>query len=194
MVIFELDNKKALNSFTEIKRIMIAAKSWKITSRIEITVLDGKIQLVGQGFVKEVEAFTTGSCKLVIPVLHWFEIINMSREKILKVVVTEGEAMVNKVTVRVQTTFFETDKILKSIPLPANPAAIDYLILEYKGFTEDELQFNSVHTKIPRAKREFEECIRKAALLLRPFRISKTELREMVLQKMREKEKIDFNI
>jgi hypothetical protein len=58
----------------------------------------------------------------------------------------------------------------------------------------DELQFNNVADKIPKAKKEFEACIRKAALILHPFRISKTELQEMVLKKLREREKIDFEI
>lgn len=42
---------------------MHVSKTWKLTSSIEITVLDGKIQLVGQGFVKELDALTTGTCK-----------------------------------------------------------------------------------------------------------------------------------
>lgn len=47
----------------EIKNLMHVSKTWKLTSSIEITVLDGKIQLVGQGFVKELDALTTGTCK-----------------------------------------------------------------------------------------------------------------------------------
>ena len=99
MVIFELSAKEAQQTFKEIKRILTAAKAWKITARIEITVLDGKIQLVGSGFIKEINALTTGSCKPTIPALHWYELVTMSLEKMLKVVVTEGEAMVGKVSV-----------------------------------------------------------------------------------------------
>jgi hypothetical protein len=51
-----------------------------------------------------------------------------------------------------------------------------------------------VATKIPKAKKEFEACIRKAALILHPFRISNSEFREIVLKKLREREKIDFKI
>lgn len=194
MIIVELNTKKALQTFTQIKKIMTAAKSWKLATRIEITVLDGKIQLVGQGFVKELEAVTTCSCKLVVPVMHWFEIIKMSKEKITKIVVTEGEAMVGRVTVNVPTTFFDTDQILRSIPLAANPKAIDYWKLEYQGYTQEELEFNQLKSKILWAKIEFENCIELAAANLNPFRISREELREMVLQKLREKEKIDFEI
>lgn len=192
MVIFELSAKEAQQTFKEIKRILTAAKAWKITTRIEITVLDGKIQLVGSGFIKEINAMTTGSCKLTIPVLHWYELVTMSTDKILKVVVTEGEAMVGKVSVRVLTTFFETDKILRSISLPANPKAIDYWKLEYQGYTPEEIQFNGLDSKIKWAKREFEECIDLAAMNLNPFRITKAELREMILKRLREKEKIEL--
>jgi len=192
MVIIELNRKKALRTFTEIKRIITAAKSWKLTTRIEITVLDGKIQLVGHGFVIEVEAVTTGSCKMVIPVMHWFEIIKMSKVKVLKIVITEGEAMIGKVTVNVLTTFFETDRILRSISLAANPKAIDYWKLEYLGYTQEELEFNDLESKILSAKIEFEHCIDLANANLNPFRITREELREIVLQKLREKEKMDF--
>jgi hypothetical protein len=192
MVIFELSPKEAQQTFKEIKRILTAAKSWKITRRIEITVLDGKVQLVGFGFIKEMNALTTGSCKLTIPVLHWYELVTMSTDKVLKVVVTDGEAMVGKVSVRVQTTFFETDKILRSITLPANPKAIDYWKLEYQGYTPEEIQFNGLESKISWSKREFEECIGLAAMNLNPFRITKDELREMILNRLREKEKVEF--
>jgi hypothetical protein len=194
MVIFEIDTKEAKKVFLEIKNLMRVSKTWKLTSSIEITVLDGKIQLVGQGFVKELEASTTGTCKLVVRALYWFDLVDMTQDKIFKVVVTDGEAMVRTVTVPVQTTFFETDQILRSIPLPANPESIDYWKLEYQEYTVDELQFNNVATKIPKAKKEFEACIRKAALILHPFRISETELREIVLNKLREREKIDFRV
>lgn len=60
------------------------------TTRIEITVLDGTIQFVGPGFVWNLDALTTGSCKLVGPVMRWFDFIQTSQEKILKIVVTEG--------------------------------------------------------------------------------------------------------
>lgn len=194
MVIFEIDTKQTQKTFMEIKRILTAAKSWKITTRIEITVLDGKVQLVGQGFVLELDALTTGSCKLVVPVVHWFEFVKMTTEKILKVVVTQGEAMIGKVSVRVPTTFFISDKILRSILLPANPKAIDYWKLEYQGYSKEELQFNGVDAKIERAKKDFERAITDAAFYLNQFRISKAEIREMVLERMKEKEKIQFNL
>ena len=192
MVIFEIDTKEVQKTFKEIKKILTAAKFWKITSRTEITVVDGKIQLVGFGYIKEINAETTGSCKLTVPVLHWYELVTMNTEKMLKVVVTDGEAMVGKVSVRVKTTFFETDQILRSIVLPANPKAIDYWKLEYQGYTLEEIQFNGLESKIAWAKREFEECIGLAAMNLNPFRITKAELREMILNRLREKEKMGF--
>jgi hypothetical protein len=135
------------NSRVEIKKVLTAAKNWKITARMEITVMDGGIQLVGEGFVKTLDALTTGSCKMVIPIRHWFDLITMTTEKVLKVVVTEGEAMVGKVTVNVLTTFFETDRILRCISLPANPKTLDYLMLDYQDYTKEELRFNCVLEK-----------------------------------------------
>jgi hypothetical protein len=194
MVIVELNTKKALQTFVQIKKIMTAAKSWRISNRIEITVLDGRIQLVGRGFVRTLDANTTGSCKLVVPVVHWFELVNMSQEKTLKIVITDGEAMVGRVTVNVETTFFENDRILRSIPLPANPKAIDYWKLEYQDYTQEELEFNQLASKIEWAKQEFDERIGSAAYSLSSFRISKKELKEIILQRIREKEKVNFQI
>jgi hypothetical protein len=187
MVIFELDTKQTQKTFTEIKRILTAVKSWKIATRIEITVLDGKVQLVGQGFVLELDALTTGSCKLVVPAHHWYELVKTSSNPVLKVVVSEGEAMVGKVSVRVQTAFFETDKILRSIILPANPKAIDYWKLQFQGYSHEELEFNGLVGRIEKSKKELDQSIKLAALKLSPFRISEEDIRDLVLSRIREK-------
>lgn len=187
MVIFELDAKQALKTFTEIKKILGAARLWKISTRIEITVLDGQIKLVGNGFTLTIESLTTGTCKLVVPVLHWFEMVKMTTTPRIKVVVTDGEAMVGKVSVKVQTTFFETDKILRSILLPANPKPIDFWKLQFQGYTTEEILFNRLIVDIELANKELNKSIRQAAKLFTGFRISEEELREMVLQKISEK-------
>ncbi len=193
MVIFELSAKEAQQTFTEIKKILSGVKLWKITTRIEITVKNGQIQLVGLGFTKVISSLTTGSCKLIIPVYHWFDLIMMSNEKPIKVVVTEGEAMVGRVSVKVQTTFFETDKILKSIILPVNPKPIDFWELQYQGYTKEELEFNQVIAQIELANKELERAFKKASPLFTGFRITGKELRELVLNRIREKEKVNFS-
>ena len=194
MVIFELSAKEAQQTFTEIKKILSGVKLWKITTRIEITVKNGQIQLVGLGFTKVISSLTTGSCKLIIPVYHWFDLIMMSKEKSIKVVVTEGEAMVGKVSVKVLTTFFETDKILKSITLPVNPKPIDFWKLQYQGYTKEELEFNQVIAQIDLANKELERAFKKASPLFKGFRITGKELRELVLNRIKEKEKVNFEI
>jgi len=194
MVIFELSAKEAQQTFTEIKKILSGVKLWKITTRIEITVKNGQIQLVGLGFTKVISSLTTGSCKLIIPVYHWFDLIMMSKEKSIKVVVTEGEAMVGSVSVRVQTTFFETDKILRSIILPINPKPIDFWKLQFQGYTKEELEFNQVIAQIDLANKELERAFKKASPLFNGFRITGKELRELVLNRIKEKEKVNFEI
>jgi len=194
MVIFELSAKEAQQTFTEIKKILSGVKLWKITTRIEITVKNGQIQLVGLGFTKVISSLTTGSCKLIIPVYHWFDLIMMSKEKSIKVVVSEGEAMVGSVSVRVQTTFFETDKILRSIILPINPKPIDFWKLQFQGYTKEELEFNQVIAQIDLANKELERAFKKASPLFNGFRITGKELRELVLNRIKEKEKVNFEI
>lgn len=194
MVIFELSAKEAQQTFKEIKQILSGVKLWKITTRIEITVKDGQIQLVGLGFTKVINSLTTGSCKLVVPVVHWFELIKMSREKTIKIVVTEGEAMAGKVSVKVQTSFFDTDKSLKSIILPVNPKPIDFWKLQYQGYTKEELEFNQVIAQIESANKELERAFKKASPLFTGFRITGKELREIVLKLVSEKEKINFKV
>lgn len=175
MVIFELDAKQAQKTFTEIKKILSASKLWKISTRTEITVTDGQIQRVGQGFTLTLESFTTGTCKLVVPIFHWFELVKMTTESKIKVVVTEGEARVGRVSVKVQTTFFETDKIPRSILLPSNPKPIDFWKLQYQGYTQEELVFNKLIVQIELANKELNKSIRQAAELFKGFRISEME-------------------
>jgi hypothetical protein len=194
MVIFELKTKETQLVFKEIKKFFSTAKSWKTTTTIELTIIDGLVQVVGTGFTRELKALTTGSCKLIVPVIHWYELFQSTSSPIIKIVVSEGEAMVGKVTVRVRTTFFENDKILRSIQLPANPKAIDYLKLAYQDYTKEELQFNLLEAKVEWSKKELDDCIRLAAINLNPFRISKEEVREMVMKRLREREKINFEL
>lgn len=192
MVIFEVNTKEAQQTFQEIKKILSTSKLWKITTRVEITVKDGQIQLVGLGFTKVISSLTTGSCKLVIPVFHWFELVKMATQPTIKVVVSEGEAMVGKVSVKVLTTFFETDKILKSITLPVNPKPIDFWKLQYQGYTKEELEFNQVIAQIDLANKELERAFKKASPLFTGFGITGKELRELILDRIREKEKMSF--
>ncbi|MFC0263293.1 hypothetical protein [Fontibacter flavus] len=53
---------------------------------------------------------------------------------------------------------------------------------------------NGVDSKIIQAKKDFEESIRLAAMNLSQFRISKQELKELVLKRMREREKVGFKV
>lgn len=193
MVIFELNTKEVKDTFKRIKKLLGASKSWKISTRIELTILDGLVQFVGNGFVMELKASTTGSCKLVASVMHWNELAQTCTAPVFRVVVTEGEAMVGRVTVIAQTTFFETDKILRSIQLPTAPKPIDYLKLAYQGYSKEELQFNAVDKKIADARGELATCIAKVASDLKPFRFSHAEVREMIMARLREREKFNFD-
>ena len=45
---------------------------------------------------------------------------------------------------KVETTFFETDKILRSIKMPINYTDWHLLRLENEGYTPEELEFNKL--------------------------------------------------
>jgi hypothetical protein len=90
---------------------------------IDLTVLDGIIQLVGNGFIRALSVFKTGSCKINLPVIYGYELFNTTQTPKIRIVITDGEAMVGRVTVKVRTTFFESDKILRSIKLLDRPKA-----------------------------------------------------------------------
>lgn len=194
MVIFEIKTSEVKKAFLEIKKLLRVSNNWKLTTRVELTVLDGIVQIVGFGFIKKLESQTTGSCKLVVPIIHWYELAQTTTDPVFKVVVTDGEAMVGRVTVNVQTTFFETDKILRSINLPSNPKAIDYLKLAYQGYSDEELQFNALEDKVQEAKDQLDKAIAKVARELAPFRFGKMEIKDLILKKLSEREKIDLKL
>jgi hypothetical protein len=148
MVLFEVKTNEAEQLFKETKKFLTHSKSWKLSTKIELTVFDGLVQIVGYRLIRQLETLIAGTCKLVVPINHWNELIQNSNTPTVKIVVSEGEAMVGRVTVKVATTFFKTDKILRSIQIPAPTKSIDFLKLEYQDYTKEELQFNQMDEKI----------------------------------------------
>ncbi|MBP7397285.1 MAG: hypothetical protein KA933_10015 [Flavobacterium sp.] len=85
---------------------------------------------------------------------------------------------------KVETTFFETDKILRSIKMPINYTDWHLLRLENEGYTPEELEFNKLDYQVYCAKRNLKSNIHKTVELLNLYGINKKEIEEFVNKKL----------
>jgi hypothetical protein len=91
---------------------------------------------------------------------------------------------INTLTINAQTTFFEDDTILRSIKLPVNYTDAFLLKLENQGYTEEELTFNRMGTKILMAKRRKISNIQNALYYLETYGINYAELEKIINDKL----------
>lgn len=114
----------------------------------EITVTDGKVKFAVPGAIFPVECITQGTCKTAVHFLHFYRIIKDLKIKEVKIIITKDNIQIHNVTISANTTFFENDKILRTIQLPMNYNDTDLLRLLNEGYTKEELEFNKLTSKI----------------------------------------------
>lgn len=93
---------------------------------------------------------------------------------------SEGSAKINRVTINAKTTFFENDRILRTIQLPINFTDADLLGLSLEGYTMEELDFNDLLKLINEAEVKLKEKIKQAQLLLKPYGVTYDALEKIV--------------
>jgi hypothetical protein len=87
-------------------------------------------------------------------------------------------------SVRVQTTFFENDSILRSINLPINYSELHLLQLDHKGFTEEEIDFNKLEFELYDAKKYLKLNIIKAIDILGVYGVTIKEIEDLIQSKI----------
>ena len=84
-----------------------------------------------------------------------------------------------------QSTFFETDMILRSIKLPMNYSDYHLVQLENRGFTQEEIDFNGLEFQLHHAKKNLKSNIRKTRELLKVYGVSVIEIEELLNKKIK---------
>lgn len=94
------------------------------------------------------ECITQGTCKTAVHFLHFFRIIKDLKIKEVKIIITKDNIQIHDVIISANITFFENDKILRTIQLPMNYNDTDLLGLLSEVYTMEELDFNNLTFKI----------------------------------------------
>jgi hypothetical protein len=89
--------------------------------------------------------------------LHFFDIIKSIKKSTVEIIIKENEISIDITTINAKTTFFENDRILRTIVLPMNYTDDDLIKLLKEGYTKEELSFNNFTKKINEALRRKEK-------------------------------------
>ena len=181
---FTIEKKVLLKTLTEISKIINKIPNSKNSGILELTITDGKLTLIIPGAKHILDCVTKSSAKVSISLFYYLDIINSQRETKIHCIITDNTIEVKGLLVKAQTTFFETDSILRSIKMPLNYTDFHLLKLEKEGYTEEEIKFNELNLDIRRAKKTLASNILKTINLLNVYGVNKKDIKEIVYKKI----------
>lgn len=146
-VIFRVLQKELFNALKQLQKVEKSAKKKKST--LEVTIVDGYMQLLIPGIQLQLSADTIGSAKFTVSLSYFVDIIKAEQNGTLHFTLSENALNLRVFTFSVHTTFFQNDSILRSINLPLNYVERDIakLYLSEK-YTEEEIKFNKLDQQV----------------------------------------------
>jgi hypothetical protein len=181
---FTIKKSVLIKTLTEISKIVSKIRNSRNSGVLEMTITDGKLTLIVPGAKHELDCETISSAKVSISLFYYLDIIKSQRETTIHCIITDNTIEVKGLLVSAQTTFFETDRILRSIKMPLNYTDFHLLKLEKEGYTEEEIEFNDLNFDIRRAKKTLAKNILKTLDLLNVYGVNKKEIKELVYNKI----------
>jgi|ERR1017187_3122180 hypothetical protein len=188
-VIIKTKTKDLLQVLKMVKGAVRGKSVKALSTTCEITVTDGKATFAVPGAIFTLECITEGTCKATIPFNHFMQIIQDTKVSDFEIIITKGNMKIGNVTIHAQTTFFATDRILRTIHLPINYTDGDLLRLSEEGYTWEELKFNKLTAQIHQAEENLQSNIIQAYKKIKQYGITHDELEKMVLSKLYPKSK-----
>lgn len=152
----------------------------------EITVTTNQIRLVIPGATHALSCIeTSGTCKFTIPFVYFYKIIQDHDKTNFEAIIEPSSLKLStKTSIDVRTTFFDDDKILRSIDLPFNHSPKDILYLVDKH-TIEELLFNRQSKNIMNTIYNIDRDVRNAYKLLKKYEVTEQELMDLVERKLK---------
>ena len=181
---FTIEKNAILTELKAMKKITGRASKKNKEIALEFTVTDGQLKLVIPGNIVFLECLTSSSVKASVPFYYFFDIIESDKEDRICVTITKETMQINNLTINTQTTFFEDDKILRSIKLPVNYDDSFLLKLENQGYTNEELTFNNLGAKVLMAKRRKNNNLQNALYYIETYGIKYNDLEKIVNEKL----------
>ena len=156
----------------------------KMNIVLELTITNNLLTLVIPGIKLAMKCETKRTAKATIGLYYFKDIIENSNSSKIECIVTDNEMKIGSAIFKCQTTFFETDSILRSIKLPINYTDYHVLQLENKGYTIEELRFNELEFVVYQAKKNLKKNIAFAKEVLGVYGFTTKELEELINKKI----------
>ena len=186
---FRVLKNELYNVLKQMERVEKSAK--KKLSTLEVTIIDNYLQLAIPGIQLNINAATKGSAKFTVRLWYFADIIKAEQDNTLHIELTENRLGLRALSFPVMTTFFETDRILRSINLPLNYTDLDLAKLFLSGkYTDEEILFNNLDKEAGDAMRKAKTDIGKIVLLMKKYGFNKKEVEELILNKLKEESKL----
>ena len=185
MVTFIVPKLELLQNLKTFK-VLKTKKAKALKLNCEITVTEGRVTVVLPGVEFYMLCKTNGgAAKISIPYFYFLDIVKNLKEKEAEFKVNQGEITLGILTFNAQTWFFSDDTILRSIQLPVNYTDADILRLRNGKYTQEELDFNKMDSKINQAEENLKSNIFNAYRRLRVYGVSHEELEKLVHGKLK---------
>lgn len=142
----------------------------KKNTTLEVTIVNGFIQLVIPGVHLQIKTLNNGTAKFTIGLAYFTDVVNSEKDKDLNFILAENQLKLRGFSFSVRTTFFETDTILRSIDLPVNYTLMDISKMYLTGkYTIDEILFNNLDKQVVDAINTVKADVAKIALLMKKY-------------------------
>jgi len=159
----------------------------KKLSTIEVTIIDDHIQMAIPGVQLQINAATKGSAKFTVRLWYLADIIKAEKDASLDFKLLDNQLKLRVFTFPVLTTFFETDRILRTINLPVNYTDMDLVKLCLSGkFTDEEISFNKLDKIAAEAMQKTKADISKIFFLMKKYGFNKKEIKELISNKLKD--------
>lgn len=177
---FITPRKELLATLAQLKRIETAAR--KKNSVLDVTLLDGYIQLVIPGAELKLPAVTQGSGRFSMRLWYFASFVQDDRNKEILCYLGENCLINGQRTIAAQTTFFTSDAILRTIDLPANYTRMDLIRIVLSGrYTPEEIAFNKLDKDTSQAIQEAIADVNRISLILSKYGLDRTRANKILL-------------
>lgn len=121
----------------------------------EVTVKEGCVEFNSPGYFQVITAQTTGICRFSTSISFFIKLLKSYKKSVLHFEVSYQWLWIEDFSVKVKTTFFQDDKILRSLQLPINYNYVELLKVSPASFTKDEIELINVDMQLKKAKEMF---------------------------------------
>ena len=155
-------------------------------STLEVTVKKNSLELVIPGAQLYIGAISEGSAKFTINLGYFLDIINSEKDKELNFIIVDKGLKLRGFTFNVQTTFLDSDRILRSIDLPIGYQYLDLVKLYLsEKYTYEEIRFNHLDDEIVEAIDKLKADIDRVTSTLKTYGFRTEDVEELIKEKFK---------